>query len=133
MGIKIVFPGNKRVDAMMPSGFTIHTDQPVRDGGDGTAPAPFELFLASIGTCAGIYILSFCQSRNIPYEEIEIYQDLVYDPISRRIAKVKLEIRVPPEFPEKYRNELVKVANYCAVKKAIENPPDFETFTIVNN
>lgn len=133
MGIKIIFPGNKKVDAIMPSGFVIHTDQPVREGGDGSAPAPFELFLASIGTCAGIYIVGFCESRNIPYEGIEIIQDLVYDPIQRRIAKIKLEIRVPKDFPEKYYDALVKSANICAVKKTIQDAPEFETFTVVKN
>ena len=133
MSIKIVFPGNKKVDAIMPSGFRIQTDQPVKEGGDGTAPAPFELFLASIGTCAGIYIVGFCESRGIPYQDIEIIQDLVYDPIARRISKVKLEIRVPKDFPEKYYDALVKSANICAVKKVIENPPIFETYTTVKN
>ncbi|MCX7879187.1 MAG: OsmC family protein [Ignavibacteria bacterium] len=130
MGIKIVFPGNKKVDAILPSGFVVHTDQPVRDGGDGTAPAPFELFLASIGTCAGIYIVGFCESRNIPYEDIEINQELFYDPVARRISKVKLEIRVPKDFPEKYYDALIKSANICAVKKTIENAPEFETVTV---
>ena len=133
MSIKIVFPGNKKVDAIMPSGFRIQTDQPVKEGGDGTAPAPFELFLASIGTCAGIYIVGFCESRGIPFQDIEIIQDLVYDPIARRISKVKLEIRVPKDFPEKYYDALVKSANLCAVKKVIENPPIFETYTTVKN
>jgi ribosomal protein S12 methylthiotransferase accessory factor len=133
MSIKIVFPGNKKVDAIMPSGFRIQTDQPVKEGGDGTAPAPFELFLASIGTCAGIYIVGFCESRGIHYQDIEIIQDLVYDPIARRISKVKLEIRVPKDFPEKYYDALVKSANICAVKKVIENPPIFETYTTVKD
>lgn len=131
MSIKIVFPGNKKVDAIMPSGLIVRTDQPVREGGEGTAPAPFELFLASIGTCAGIYVVGFCESRNLPYEDIEIIQDLVYDQIARRISKVKLEIRVPKDFPEKYYDALVKAANICAVKKALENPPEFETYTTV--
>ncbi|MFN3306870.1 MAG: OsmC family protein [Candidatus Kapaibacteriota bacterium] len=133
MSIRIVLPGKKQVHAILPSGFTVQTDQPVKEGGDGTAPAPFELFLASIGTCAGIYIVGFCESRNIPYEEIEILQDLVYDPIARRITKIKLEIRVPKDFPEKYYDALVKAANMCAVKRALENPPEFETFTSVKD
>lgn len=133
MGIKIILPGNKRVDAIMPNGFVIHTDQPVSAGGDGTAPAPFELFLASIGTCAGIYIVGFCESRNIPYEGIEIEQNLVYDPLQRQIRKIILEIRVPTEFPEKYYDALVKSANLCAVKKVLENAPEFETYTVVKS
>lgn len=133
MGIKIVLPGNKRVDAILPSGFVVHTDQPIRDGGDGTAPAPFELFLASIGTCAGIYIVGFCESRNISYEGIEIEQNLIFDQIQRRITKIILEIRVPKDFPEKYYDALIKSANLCAVKKVLENPPEFETYTTVKN
>lgn len=133
MGIKIVLPGNKRVDAIMPSGHIIRTDQSVREGGDGTAPTPFELFLASIGTCAGIYIVGFCESRNIPYEGIEIEQNLLYDPIQRRISRVILGIRVPKEFPEKYYDALVNAANLCAVKKALDNPPTFETYTNIKN
>lgn len=133
MGIKIVLPGNKRVDAIMPSGHIIRSDQPVREGGGGTAPAPFELFLASIGTCAGIYIVGFCESRNIPYEGIEIEQNLLYDPIQRRISKVILEIRVPKEFPVKYYDALVNAANLCAVKKALDNPPTFETYTTIKS
>lgn len=133
MGIKIVLPGNKRVDAILPSGFVVHTDQPIRDGGDGTALAPFELFLASIGTCAGIYIVGFCESRNISYEGIEIEQNLIFDQIQRRITKIILEIRVPKDFPEKYYDALIKSANLCAVKKVLENPPEFETYTTVKN
>lgn len=127
MSIKITFPGNKKVDAHI-NGYVVHTDQRVTDGGDGTAPAPFELFLASIGTCAGIYVLGFCESRGISPEGIEIEQRPIYDPIQRRIGKIELEIKVPAGFPEKYKDALVNVANLCAVKKALENPPSFDTF-----
>ncbi len=133
MSIKIVLSGNKRVDAIMPSGFIIRTDQPVKEGGDGTAPAPFELFLASIGTCAGIYIVGFCESRNIPYEGIEIEQKLIYDPIQKKISKIVLEIVVPRDFPEKYHGALLNAVNLCAVKKTIENKPEFETYTKIKN
>lgn len=127
MSIKITFPGNKKVDALI-NGYTIHTDQRISDGGDGTAPAPFELFLASIGTCAGIYVLGFCESRGISTEGIEIEQRPIYDPILRRITKIELEIKVPEGFPERYKDALINVANLCAVKKALENPPTFDTY-----
>lgn len=130
MSIKVTFPGNKKVDAQI-NGFTVHTDQRVADGGDGTAPAPFELFLASIGTCAGIYVLGFCESRGISAEGIEIEQRPIYDPVQRRIGKIELEIKVPENFPEKYKDTLINVANLCAVKKALENPPTFETYVSV--
>jgi len=127
MSIKITFPGNKKVDALI-NGFTVHTDQRIADGGDGTAPAPFELFLASIGTCAGIYVLGFCESRGISAEGIEIEQRPIYDPVQRRISKIELEIKVPEGFPEKYKDALINVANLCAVKKVLENPPSFDTY-----
>ena len=64
MSIKVHFPGNKKVHAES-NGFTIETDQPLKAGGDGTAPAPFELFLASLATCAGIYVKSFFDARSL--------------------------------------------------------------------
>jgi ribosomal protein S12 methylthiotransferase accessory factor len=127
---KITFPGNKKVDASF-NGFTVHTDQPIQGGGNGTAPSPFEIFLASIGTCAGIYVKGFCDSRGLDAEGIEIEQKLVFDPISRKIAKIKLEIQVPPTFPNQYHDALVNSANLCAVKKMLEEPPSFDTYTVV--
>ena len=127
---KITFPGNKKVDAEF-NGFTIKTDQPVNQGGDGSAPTPFETFLASLGTCAGIYVLGFCQSRGLNPEGIEIVERTEYDPVQRKIGKILLEIQVPPSFPVQYHSALVNSANLCAVKKLIENPPEFDTYTVV--
>ncbi len=127
---KITFPGNKKVDAEF-NGFTVHTDQGKQSGGDGSAPSPFDTFLASLGTCAGIYVLGFCQSRGLDPEGIEIIERPVYDPIKKKISKIQLEIHVPSTFPENYHSALVNSANLCAVKKLIENPPEFETYTVV--
>ena len=110
----------------------IKTDQSVKYGGEGSAPAPFEHFLASIGTCAGIFILSFCQERKIPTENISLLQRLEYGvtPEGKTfIEKIIVEIIVPPDFPEKYHNALIKVADQCAVKKTILNPPKIEVRT----
>jgi ribosomal protein S12 methylthiotransferase accessory factor len=126
--MKITFPGNKRVDAHI-NGFTIHTDQRINGGGDGTAPEPFEYFLTSIGTCAGIYIKVFCDSRGLSTDGIEIEENIQYDPIRQRIGKVILDIQVPPEFPEKYRDALIHTANLCAVKKYLQDPFEVETIT----
>lgn len=131
--IKITFSGKKRVDAEF-NGFTIRTDQPAKYGGEGSAPSPFDHFLASIGTCAGIYVLSFCEERKIPTEHISLVQRLEYgktDDGKVFIDKIVIEIIVPPTFPEKYHKALVKVADQCAVKKAIMNPPKFEVKTTV--
>lgn len=126
--MKIYFPGGKKVYADF-NGFTHVTDQPVRVGGEGSAPPPFDLFLASIGTCAGIYILGFCQQRGIKTEGIEIYQSMDFNPVSKRFEKIDLEIRLPKDFPEKYRGAVIQTANLCAVKKHLESPPEFNVFT----
>ncbi|MFP4369144.1 MAG: OsmC family protein [Candidatus Kapaibacterium sp.] len=128
--IKITFPGNKKVDAQM-NGFVINTDQSPKVGGDGSAPEPFALFLASIGTCAGIYVKGFCDSRGISSEGIEIDQNLQYDTVKQKIGKITLDIKVPKDFPEKYYDALVRAADQCAVKKTIQDPPEFEVKTVV--
>lgn len=128
MDIKITFPGGKKVYAEI-NGMIIKTDQPKEYGGEGSAPSPFIHFLASIGTCAGIYILGFCQERNIPVENISINQKMIYIPIEdgkMKLDKIVIDISVPPDFPEKYLKAITKVADQCAVKKTIINPPDFE-------
>ncbi len=130
MGMRIFFPGNKKVYAES-NGFIIETDQPLNGGGDGTAPSPYELFLASIGTCAGIYVKGFCDSRQLSTEGIEIEQNLVYDQVEKKLAKITLDIKVPKSFPEKYYEAIVNAANYCAVKKTLQNPPEFEVKTVV--
>ncbi len=128
--MRIVFAGNKKINAEF-NGFTVHTDQPIQGGGDGAAPAPFDLFLASLGTCAGIYVKGFCDSRGIPADGIEIEQQLEYDRVNQKIGKIKLDIKVPPTFPEKYHAAVVAAANHCAVKKTIQDPPEFEVKTVV--
>jgi len=126
----ITFPGGARVDAQV-GPFTIKTDQPSPGGGEGSAPAPFSLFLASIGTCAGIYVLGFCTQRGLPTDGIKIVQRIEPDPVTRMIAKVHLDIKVPASFPEKYHEALIRAANQCAVKKHLEHPPSFEVRTVV--
>lgn len=130
MEMKIVFPGNKKVDAIY-NGFRISTDQPAMSGGDGSAPAPFDLFLASLGTCAGIYVLGFCQQRGLPTEGIELTQRMQFDPVKRMIGKVEIDINVPEDFPEQYHDALVKTASLCAVKKHMQDPPEFSITTKV--
>lgn len=130
MEMVIDFPGGARVDAHHQQ-FTIKTDQGPRGGGEGSAPAPFTLFLASLGTCAGIYVLNFCKTRNLPTDDIRIVQRMHPNPLTGMIGKVDLEIQVPPTFPEKYHKALIRSADQCAVKKHIENPPKFEVYTQV--
>ncbi len=128
MEMVIDFPGGARVDAHF-GPHTVNTDQPPMGGGEGSAPTPFAIFLSSIGTCAGIYVLGFCKKRGLSTEGIRIIQRVHNDPATRMISKVDLEIQVPPDFPEKYHDSLVRSADLCAVKKHLENPPQFEVFT----
>ena len=126
------FPGGKRVDATYGK-FEIATDQAVDSGGDESAPEPFDMFLASVVTCAGIYVLGFCQKRNIPHEGIRLTQNWERDEKTKRLTTVRIAIEVPPGFPEKYRDALIRVANQCLVKKTLENPPEFDVQTVVTN
>ena len=127
----VTFPGGARVDAQF-GPHLIRTDQPPQAGGEGSAPAPFSLFLASIGTCAGIYVLGFCRQRGLPTEGIQVVQRMSADPRTGMVDKVELDIEVPPGFPGKYHEALVRAASQCAVKKHLENPPRFEVRTVVN-
>ena len=128
MEMVIDFPGGARVDAHF-GPYTVATDQPPAGGGTGSAPSPFALFLSSIGTCAGIYVLGFCQQRGLPTDGIRIIQRSHSDPASGMVGKIDLEIQVPPSFPEKYLPSLVRSAQLCAVKKHLESPPQFNIFT----
>jgi ribosomal protein S12 methylthiotransferase accessory factor len=133
MEMKITFPGGKKVYAEA-GGMVIRTDQPVLHGGDGTGPSPYMLFLASIGTCAGIYVLGFCQERGIPTEGVSLTQRLEYATTpdgGSALDRIAIEIHVPPGFPEKYHKTLVRVADQCAVKKTIMAPPKFDVRTVV--
>ena len=128
MQMEITFPGGKRVDASS-NGFLIQTDQPVQGGGEGSAPTPFALFLASMGTCAGIYVLGFCQQRGIPTDGVRIRQSLEVNPMTRMVDRVNLDIDLPEGFPEKYAPALIRSAELCAVKKHLEKPPEFNIQT----
>jgi putative redox protein len=128
MDMKITFPGGVKVNAEY-SGFTHETDQARISGGDESAPEPFSTFLSSIGTCAGIYVLRFCQERNINTKGMEIVQSMNFNLFSGMIDKIKLNIILPEEFPGKYKKAVIKSANLCAVKKHMEKPPQFEITT----
>ncbi len=131
--ITIRFAGGKKVVAEF-NGFAVTTDQPVKFGGEGSAPSPYEYFLASIGTCAGVYVLGFCEKRNIPTENIALRQSLLYRKVEGDkiiLEKILIEVQVPPAFPQEYHEALIKFIDQCAVKKTIMNPPQFEIRTVV--
>lgn len=120
----VSFPGGKRVDVSV-GGFTVRTDQPTDAGGEGSAPAPFDLFLASLAACAGIYALGFCQARNLPTEGLAIAQRVTLDPVSHLPTAVELRVTPPVGFPEKSLPSLLRSVELCKVKKTLASPPAF--------
>jgi len=126
MEMKIEFPGGVRVDACY-QGFRIATDQPADAGGEGSAPAPFDHFLASLGTCAGVYALQFLRQRRLPTDGLELVLTARRDPGSRMYDEITLRLRLPAAFPEKYRDALLRAIDLCSVKKHLATPPAVRT------
>ncbi len=125
MDMEIAFPGGVAADALY-KGFTIRTDQPEASGGRNSAPSPFDLFLASIGACAGFYALRFCQERGLGTAGLKVGLAFERNPGEKRIVKIRIEVRAPEGFPEKYRQALVRAVDQCTVKRHILEPPAFE-------
>jgi putative redox protein len=128
MAMEISFPGGKKVNAHF-KGFTIKTDQSEKDGGEDSAPTPTFMFLASLGTCAGLYALNFCEERKIETEKLKLELEFATHKKTRMIEKVRMKLTLPPDFPEKYRRAIVKAMDLCYVKKHLHAPPEFETIT----
>lgn len=125
MSMKITFPGGVAVDAEY-KGHVIRTDQPRQYGGEGAAPAPFDLFLASIGTCAGFYALRFCQERSLSTAGLGLTMSHELDPGTHRIGTIRLDLELPEGFPEKYRAAILRAIDQCTVKRHIVEAPRFE-------
>ncbi|NQU40167.1 MAG: OsmC family protein [Lentisphaerae bacterium] len=123
--ISVTFPGGKKVDAHF-GAWTIQTDQPVADGGDNSAPGPFDLFFASLATCAGIYVLEFCLARELSTEGLAVRLRAERDAEKKLFTPIRIEITLPADFPPKYEKAILKTANLCTVKRHIVNPPEFE-------
>lgn len=124
--LEVVFPGGKRVDILC-GGFRIGTDQSAKAGGEASAPEPFVLFLASIAGCAGIYALNFCQSRRLPTEGLNLYMLWESGGTKPIQAKVRFQLKLPEGFPQKYQQGILRAMDLCAVKKYIQNAPEFTT------
>ncbi|MBP7675998.1 MAG: OsmC family protein [Thermoanaerobaculia bacterium] len=125
MPMEVRFPGGVAVEAIH-AGMTIRTDQPVAAGGAGSAPSPFDLFLASIATCAGFYALRFCQERGLPTEGLGVTMDWERSPETKLISKIRISLKLPEGFPEKYRSAILRATDQCAVKKHLVAPPAIE-------
>jgi len=120
MAIEVYFDGGKKVNANI-NGFTVKTDQQVGAGGEGSAPEPFTLFLASIATCAGVYVQSFCTQRDIPVNKVTLSMEYEMDPIAKMIALIRIDIHVPDDFPVKYESAVINAAALCAVKRHLSD------------
>jgi putative redox protein len=118
----VTFPGGKKVQAEY-RGFVIQTDQSTASGGEGSAPSPFDLFLASLGTCTGYYVLAFCQKRDIPTDDIGLSMTLSRNDDRHLIERIEIAIHLPESFPERYVDACVKSAEQCAVKRHLHEPP----------
>jgi ribosomal protein S12 methylthiotransferase accessory factor len=128
MAMEISFPGGKKVDAHF-KGFTIKTDQSEKDGGESSAPTPPFLFFASLGTCAGIYALEFCEKRKLDTEKLKLELEFKSNKKTHMIEKIRMKLTLPPDFPEKYKPAIIKAVDLCYVKKHLHEPPEFETIT----
>jgi len=126
--IEVLFPGGKRVDAQIGQ-FVIQTDQSEKAGGGASAPEPFSLFLASIATCAGIFALGFCQARHIDTSALGLSMECDWDPVRKLYTQMRLHLTLPPDFPDKYRDGIVKAVDLCAVKRHLMEAPSFEVLT----
>lgn len=130
MLIDVTFPGGLKVDAHL-AGHTVHTDQRERHGGGGSASPPFDLFLASIATCMGFYALRFCQQRNIDSAGLHLTLETEKNPDTKMISVIRTNLRLPEGFPPKYVRAVERSMDQCTVKKHMEEPPRFETETVI--
>lgn len=121
----VTFADGKKVDADH-GGHRIRSDQSREDGGDGSAPSPFDYFIASMAICAGYYVSDFCRTRDLSDEGIRLEQVVTRDPETKGLARVEQTIHLPADFPEKYAKALIRAAGLCSVKKSILSNPEFD-------
>ena len=117
MKMDIILGSDERIEARF-DGLTVTTAQ------DGSAPAPFDLFLASMATCAAFYVSRFCSQRGIPTEGIRVTQTAHRDPETRMVKRIDIELGLPDSFPEKYHKAAIRAAEQCTVKKHLAEPPE---------
>lgn len=124
MEMEISLKENMKVEARW-NGFSVVADQPTENGGDNSAPSPFDYFLISIGQCAAFYVLSFCRERGISTDNLKIIQRIVQDLDTHMVSDIIIEIKLPPDFPARYKKAVMKAADTCTVKKHLLKPPNF--------
>lgn len=124
MEIKVNFLDNLRLEAKFDD-FTVIADQPIRYKGDGSAPGPFDYFLASSALCAAYFVKLYCQTRDIPTENIRLSQNNIVDPENRYKQIFKIQVELPADISEKDRQGILRSIDRCTVKKVVQTGPDF--------
>jgi ribosomal protein S12 methylthiotransferase accessory factor len=125
MKVDVEFGGGKKINAKF-NGFTVESDQAVSAGGEGKFPEAFDYFDTALALCAGHYIMSFCEQREIPTDGIKISQDSEKDPDDKYKRFYTLNVELPSNFPDKYKRAVTMAASSCAVKKVVTTGPEFE-------
>ncbi|MHB0777482.1 OsmC domain/YcaO domain-containing protein [Halomonas sp. WWR20] len=131
MEIKVNYLDNLRQEALFDD-FTVITDQPIRYKGDGSAPGPFDYFLASTALCAAYFVRVYCNTRGIPTENIRLSQNNIVDPENRYNQIFKIQVELPEDLSEKDRTGILRSIERCSVKRVIQNNPEFQIETVEN-
>lgn len=126
---EILFPGNKKIDVQFDN-FLIKTDQARESGGDETAPEPFDIFLASLGACAGIYVKSFCDIRKMDTRKTRLFLSAFFNEGQKLLDRIEITLHVEQAFPQKYIKPIIKAMNTCAVKNQLHPDINIETRVI---
>ncbi|MCK5886319.1 MAG: OsmC family protein, partial [Alcanivorax sp.] len=124
MEIKVNFLDKLRQEAKFDD-FTVIADQPIRYKGDGSAPGPFDYFLASSALCAAYFVKLYCDTRNIPTEHIRLSQNNIVDPENRYKQTFKIQVELPPDISSKDRLGILRSIDRCTVKKVVQTGPEF--------
>lgn len=131
MEIKVNFLDNLRLEAKFDD-YTVITDQPIRYKGDGSAPSPFDYFLASSALCAAYFVRVYCLARNIPTENIRLSQNNIVDPENRYNQIFQIQVELPESISDKDRQGILRSIDRCTVKKVVQNNPEFKIETVEN-
>jgi ribosomal protein S12 methylthiotransferase accessory factor len=131
MEIIVNFLDNFRLEARFDD-FSITTDQPIRYKGDGTAPSPFDYFLASSALCAAYFVKLYCVSRDIPTDDIRVSQNNIIDPENRYNLTFKIQVELPSSISDRDRMGILRSADRCTVKKVIQQSPGFKIEPVEN-
>lgn len=131
MEIKVNFLDNLRLEAKFDD-FTVISDQPIRYKGDGSAPGPFDYFLASSAMCAAYFVKVYCNARNIPTENIRLSQNNIVDPEDRYKQIFKIQVELPEDISDKDRQGILRSIDRCTVKKVVQTGPEFQIETVGN-